>query len=466
MNNRKKLVQILAGIMAAVMLLTLILGLIPTKASALSSKEIKKQINALKEQDKELEKQIEEVQAQYEENEDEIQNIVNQKYAIDQEIVLLYDKIDNINQQLSAYALLIADQQDELDEATARWKDLSDKNKERIRAMEEDGTISYWAVLFKASSFSDLLDRLDMIDEIAAADQRRLKELNEAAEVVANAQAELVAEKDELQVTKNQLDETYETLSQKQAESQELLNQLITKGYELEDLFAQYEEEKLNIQDEIAMKEAEYELQKELEWIAYMATYTEPTTAPPPTTQPTQPVQPTEAPGSDESNDQNDGNQEENTQPPTEAPAETTKPTEPPSSSSGEGWLVPCSYRQFSSPFGERESPGGVGSTNHQGVDLAGPEGTPIYATKSGVVTVNRSSRSAGNYITIRHDNTYSSIYMHLSRSVVKKGQTVKQGELIGYMGSTGIVTGTHLHFGIIKNGSYVNPANYMYFHP
>ena len=457
MNNRKRLVQILAGIMAAVMLLTLILGLIPTKANALSSKEIKKQINALKAQDKELEQQIKDVQAQYEENEDEIVNIVNQKYAIDQEIVLLYDKIDNINQQLSAYALLIADQQDELDAATARWKDLSDKNKERIRAMEEDGTISYWSVLFKASSFSDLLDRLDMIDEIAAADQKRLKELNEAAEVVAVAQAELVAEKDELQVTKNQLDETYETLSQKQEESQELLNQLIIKGYELEDLFAQYEEEKMNLQDEIAMKEAEYELQKELEWIAYMATYTEPTTAPPPTTQPTTPK---DEAGSDENQD---GKEEgENTEAPTEAP----KPTEPPSSSSGESWKVPCSYRQFSSPFGERESPGGVGSTNHQGVDLAGPEGTPIYATKSGVVTVNSSSRSAGNYITIRHDNTYSSIYMHLSRSVVKKGQTVRQGELIGYMGSTGIVTGTHLHFGIIKNGSYVNPANYMYFHP
>lgn len=460
MNKRKKLIQILAGIMAAVMLLTLILGLLPTRASALSSKEIKKQINALKEQDKELEKQIEDVQAQFEENEDEILNMVNQKYAIDQEIVLLYEKIDNINQQLSAYSLLIADQQDELDAATARWQDLSDKNKERIRAMEEDGTVSYWSVLFKASSFSDLLDRLNMIDEIAAADQRRLKELDEAADVVASAQAELVAEKDELQVTKNQLDETYEELSQKQAESQELLNQLIIKGYELEDLFAQYEEEKMNLQDEIAMKEAEYELQKELEWIAYMATYTEPTTAPPPTTQPTVPA---ETNGSDQNDNQDEGNQnEESTQAPTEAP----KPTEPPSSSSGESWMVPCSYRQFSSPFGERESPGGVGSTNHQGVDLAGPEGTPIYATKSGVVTVNSSSRSAGIYVTIRHDNTYSSIYMHLSRSAVKKGQTVTQGQLIGYMGATGIVTGSHLHFGIIKNGSYVNPANYMYFHP
>jgi murein DD-endopeptidase MepM/ murein hydrolase activator NlpD len=153
------------------------------------------------------------------------------------------------------------------------------------------------------------------------------------------------------------------------------------------------------------------------------------------------------------------------TQAETEPPTEATKPTEG-SASSGEGWMVPCTYRQLSSPFGERQSPTAGASSNHQGIDLAGPEGTPIYATKSGVVTVNSSSRSAGIYITIRHDNTYSSIYMHLSQSIVKKGQTIKQGQLIGYMGSTGIVTGSHLHFGIICNGSYVNPANYMYFHP
>ena len=463
MNNQKKFVKILAGILAAVMLLTLILGLIPTRANALSSKEIKKQIEALKKQDKDLEEQIKDVQAQYEENEDEILNMVNQKYAIDQEIVLLYDKIDNINQQLSAFALLIADQQDELDVALARWEELSEKNKERIRAMEEDGTVSYWAVLFKANSFSDLLDRLNMIDEIAAADRRRLKELNEAAELVAQAQAELVAEKDELQDTKNQLDETYEALSQKQAESQELLNQMIAKGYELEGLFDQYEQEKADLLAEIARKEDEYELQKELEWIAYMATYTEPTTAPPTTAPTTRPTEPTSG-GNDNSGETKPNDSTTPTEPP--APTEAPKPTQPPAPSAGESWMVPCTYRQLSSPFGKRESPTAGASSNHQGIDLAGPEGTPIYATKSGVVTVNGSSKSAGIYITIRHDNTYSSIYMHLSRSAVKKGQTVKQGELIGYMGSTGVATGSHLHFGIIKNGGYVNPASYMYLHP
>lgn len=468
MDKRKRLVQILAGVMAAIMLLSLVLSLIPTKVSAASSKEIKKQINALKQQNTELAKQIEDVKAQYKENEDEIDNMVNQKYAIDQEIIILYEQIDIINQQLSAYALLIADQQDELDEAQARLDELNAKNIERIRAMEEDGTISYWSVLFKASSFSDLLDRLNMIDEIAAADRRRLKEMSAAAEEVAEAKEVLVAEKDEVQETKDELDATYAQLAQKQAESQQILNDLIVKGYELENLYDQYELEKQQLLDEIAMKEAEYEMQKELEWIAYMATMTTPPTEPPATQAPS--TEATTAPSNETTGTTGSSGNTDETKPTeatqaTEPATEATKPTEG-TTSSGEGWIVPCTYRQLSSPFGQRESPTAGASSNHQGIDLAGPEGTPIYATKSGVVTVNSSSRSAGIYVTIRHDNTYSSIYMHLSQSIVKKGQTIKQGQLIGYMGSTGVATGSHLHFGILCNGAYVNPANYMYFHP
>ena len=252
-------------------------------------------------------------------------------------------------------------------------------------------------------------------------------------------------------------------LEQKQAESQELLNQLIQKGYELEGLHEKYEQDKNDLLDEIAAKQVEYEIQKELEYIAYMATYVPPTTAPPATT-------PSSGSGSSSSGGSSSGSSSSGSSSSGSSDSgsstESTQATTPPASSGGESWMVPCSYRQLSSPFGKRESPTAGASSNHQGIDLAGPEGTPIKATKSGVVTVNSSSKSAGIYVTIKHDNTYSSIYMHMSRSAVKKGQVVSQGQVIGYMGSTGIVTGTHLHFGIIKNGAYVNPANYMYFHP
>ena len=174
MNKRKRMVSIFAGVMAAVMLLTLVLGLLPHRASAASSSEIRRQINALKEEKKEIQEKIKEVQDQYQENENEIANIIAKKNVIDQEVQLLHTQVENINSQITGYNTLIADKQDELDIALARYGTLNEDNKIRIRTMEEEGTLSYWEVLFRANSFSDLLDRLNMVEEISASDQRRL----------------------------------------------------------------------------------------------------------------------------------------------------------------------------------------------------------------------------------------------------------------------------------------------------
>ena len=202
MKNRKRMVSVLAGFMAFVMLLTLILGLLPTKVGAASSSEIRKQINQLKEEKEEIKDKIKEVQTQYEENENEIADIISRKNVIDQEIQLLYTQIRNMNDQLAAYNILIADKQDELDVAEDRYAVLSEENKIRIRTMEEEGELSYWEVLFKANSFSDLLDRLNIVEEIAASDKRRLKELSEAADQVVDAQDVLVSEKAEMEEAK------------------------------------------------------------------------------------------------------------------------------------------------------------------------------------------------------------------------------------------------------------------------
>ena len=192
--NRKKLVSILAGIMAAVLLLSLLASIIPA-VSAASSSEIRKEINGLKAEREEIKGQIDELQGQIDANMSEIEKIIAKKSAIDQEISLLYQQMENINKQITAYGLLIADKQDELDAARARHAELAAKNKERIRAMEENGKVSYWSVLFEANSFSDLLDRLQMVEEIATADQRRLQEMRDAAKAVEEAQAALAAER-------------------------------------------------------------------------------------------------------------------------------------------------------------------------------------------------------------------------------------------------------------------------------
>ena len=431
MKNRKKLVSLLAGIMAGIMLLTLILSLIPTRAYAASSSEIRKQINSLKDQKTELQSQIKDLKAQYESNKDDISDIVTKKNLIDQEIGNLHAQVDNINEQITAYGVLIADKQDELDNAQEHYDTLNEEYKVRIRTMEEEGTLSYWEVLFKANSFSDLLDRMSMIEEIAASDNRRLQALDEATKAVEQARQELETEKADLESTKEELDATQAELDAKREEADGVIAELLEKAQEIEGLQEELESEDQDLLKQIAQMEKEYTAAKHQEWLAYMATYT---TVPPATT----------APASSGGSSGGSGN------------TGTSNP------SSGGTWLRPCSYTYMSSPFGFRTAPTAGASSYHQGVDLAAPANTPVYATRSGIVTSNTYSGTAGNYITINHGDGFSSIYMHLASSVVSSGQAVSAGQLIGTVGRTGIATGYHLHFGIAYNGAYVNPCAYV----
>ncbi|MGB3607275.1 peptidoglycan DD-metalloendopeptidase family protein [Psychroserpens sp.] len=94
----------------------------------------------------------------------------------------------------------------------------------------------------------------------------------------------------------------------------------------------------------------------------------------------------------------------------------------------------------------------------HRGTDFAAPNGTPILATANGTVSKSSSSRGNGKYVKIRHNDTYSTQYLHMSRRAVKKGQFVKQGEVIGYVGNTGSSSGNHVCYRFWKNGKEVDP--------
>ena len=444
MKNRKRLVSVLAGIMAAVLLITLIAGLIPVSANANiyeSSSEIRAQINALKKEKDAIQAQIKDVKEQYKKNEDEIADVVARKNVIDQEIGLLCTELININEQISAFNVLIADKQDELDNAEARYAELNENTKDRIRAMEEDGSLSYWEVLFKANSFSDLLDRMNMVEEIAASDQRRLKALGEAAENVEEAQEELELEKADLQVTKEELDATQAELDAKREEADELIQELLTKGMELEELQAMFEEQKKAFLDEIAQQEVAYSAAKQREYEEWLAT-----SEPPEETTTSQPSN-------------NGGNSASGG---TNNSSSTNSGSNSGSVNTGTSWRVPVSYKRLESPFGNRTAPTAGASSYHQGVDLSADQGTPVYASRGGQVSVASYGSAAGYYVKINHLDGFSSIYMHLNNYVVSAGQNVSQGQLIGYVGKTGVATGFHLHFGILYNGAYVNPANYV----
>lgn len=430
MDKRKLIVSILAGLLALVMVLGLVASFIPTQASAAKSSEIKKQLDSLKEDKKAIQEEIQKLKGQINENQSEMEQMVQKKDLIDQEITLRYDEIANINEQIAACSLLIADKQEELVEAETRFEELSEKNKERIRAMEENGQINYWSVLFQANSFSDLLDRLNMVQEIAAADQRRLKELDEAAKAVSAAKTELEEEKAGLEVAKEELNVAQAELEAKRVEADEVLADLVATGEEYEKMMEDSEDKQAELLKEIAKKESDYKKAKYQEWLA---------TSVPPTTKPKKPS--------------------------------STKPSSGGSSNTGSTttggitWKKPIVYSMVSSPFGYRYHPISGKYKMHYGIDLAAPTGRPIYATRGGTVSyTGYEAGGAGNWVQINHGDGYKSVYMHMTKYVVRSGQNVSQGQLIGYCGSTGGSTGPHLHFGISYNGTYVNPANYMRF--
>lgn len=414
MKYPKKGRSILCGILAAILLITML----PVSAEAKSSSEIRQQIKEMKAENKELEEKLSELRGQFKANENEMLNMVAEKNLIDQEIAILTEQITNINAQIMSYGLLIADKQDELDKAQANLAELSQKHKERIQAMEEEGNLSYWEVLFKANSFTDLLDRLNMMQEIAASDKRRMEELSAAADRVATTQADLNTEKEELEQSRLQLDKAQLELEEKRLEADELLRQLVAKGEEFQALIDESEDLQHELMADIAQAEKDL---KKAEYQEWLATYVPPTTRP--------------------------GN-------------DTTPSPQVPSSS---GWVCPVPYYTLTSPFGMRVHPISGKWKMHDGVDMAAAQGTPIYAAKSGkVTTASYQAGGAGYYVSINHGDGFSSIYMHMTHFIVAPGQYVTAGQVIGYVGSTGGSTGPHLHFGISYNGTYVNPMNYV----
>ncbi len=125
-------------------------------------------------------------------------------------------------------------------------------------------------------------------------------------------------------------------------------------------------------------------------------------------------------------------------------------------------WPI-ASYTRISSYFGTRPDPFGKPTQEyHSGMDMAAPKGTKIYAAYDGEVAWSYYSSSAGNWVGIDHGNGIYTVYMHMSKRLVSEGQMVKKGDVIGLVGSTGRSTGNHLHFGVRKNGKYVDPLDWV----
>ena len=372
------------------------------------SAKLREEIDKLQAQEQAIYTKLQKLEAQLTENTAAIADAVNRKDVLDQQITLLYEQVNNSNAQIFSYTQLIADQQEALEELLAQQEQLQQKHKLRIRAMEERGEMSYWNILFRATSITDLLDRLNMIQQIAEADKRSLSDLRRTSAVVLAVKEETERSRTALENTKTQLDLAMQDLETKRAEAGLVLLELTAKGAEYEALLLQSEEKQDQLLVQLAQKKSTYNRQAYEQWLA--------------------------------NNQEGDG------------PAYYD-----------DQWLSPLATYRLTSVFGMRFHPVLQRNRMHNGIDMAAPADTPIYAARGGlVITAAYQSDGAGNYVQIDHGDGFRTIYMHMTRYVVAAGDYVAPGQVIGYVGSTGLSTGNHLHFGISLDGTYVNPLEYI----
>ena len=389
--------RIVVGVLAAVMALLLLLpmvSMIISSAGAVTQSEI----DALKKEQQESQAKQEALKDQLAEAEADQAAAQEKRQLLTQQLNAINAEIANIDAQISYYDGEIAQKEEERKEAEAREAEQYELFCQRVRTMEEQGTVSYWSILFNAEDFSDLLDRIADVDAVMAYDNEIMNQLIATREELERLQAELESARAEEQAARDQQEAKKVEQQAKVAEAQKLLDQINADVAEVNRQLDEESAAAAEIQAEIAQKQKQLEEERKQNNIVI-------------------------------------------------------------SSESGYLWPLPGYYR-LSSLFGYRIHPITGVAHSHTGIDIPAPGGTSILAAKSGQVVTSAYHYSYGNYVVIDHGNGNSTLYAHMSSRAVSEGQMVSQGQIIGYVGTTGSSTGNHLHFEVRDNYTRVDPEN------
>ena len=389
--------RVLFGGLAAVLALLLLLPMVTMilgGAGAVTQSEIdalKAEQAASQARQDELEEQLADAEADQAEAQQRRQLLQAQLDAINNEI-------ENIDKQIAYYDQEIAQKEAEQAEAEANEQAQYELFCQRVRTMEEEGTVSYWSILFNSESFSEMLDRLADIDAVMAYDNQVMDELIAIREEIIALRTQLETSRAEEQAARDQQAAKQAEQQAKVAEAQELLDQINADVAEVNRQLDAESEAAAEIQAEIAQKQKQLEEQRRQNNITI-------------------------------------------------------------DSETSYLWPLPGYYR-LSSLFGYRIHPITGEAHSHTGIDIPAPGNTPILACKSGQVVTSAYHYSYGNYVVIDHGNGNSTLYAHMSSRAVSEGDMVTQGQTIGYVGTTGSSTGNHLHLEVRDNYTRVDPES------
>lgn len=356
-----------------------------------------------------LKKEQQESQAKQQQLKEQLAGVKEDQAAAQQKRQILAQQLDainaeiaNIDAQIAYYDGEIALKEVERGEAEKREAEQYELFCQRVRMMEEQGTVSYWSILFNAGSFSDLLDRIADVDAVMAYDNKIMDQLIATRQELERLQGELESARAEEQEAREQQEAKKAEQQAKVAEAQKLLDQInadvaeVNRQLEAEDAAA------ASLQAEITRKQKQLEEERK---------------------------------------------QQNVTLPPT---------------GSGYQWPLPAGNLTLTSAFGYRMHPIDLVPHSHTGIDVSAAGGTPIYAAKGGQVIMSEYGSgvnwSYGNFVVIDHGDGTTTLYAHMSSRAVSEGQLVTQGQTIGYVGNTGNSKGNHLHFEVRVNGQRVDP--------
>ena len=430
MKKNKKFVHIVAMILAVLMVLSLLVSFVPVYASAQVTQA---DIDAVRSERNKLSAKVDECKERLELLKTQEANVLETKAALTEQNKLAQEQIDLIQTQINIYSDMIAVKAQELDEAINREELQLQRYRTRVRAMEENGGYNFLAILLNSSDFGELMSGVDDMGEIMESDRALEDAYIAAREETEEIKAGYEAEKAEYEGQQAELRAEQEVLKAQMEETTAMLEAL---AVEIETAIAEYkaaEAAEAAAAAEITNIIALYNAQKAAEAAALAA-------------------------------QQQAQQQTQQVVNPDGTVTQVTTPAQP-SAPSGTGtlvWPVPSSMT-ITSRDGNRSDPFTGATAYHSGIDIDGfnKAGNPIIAADSGTVVTASSNSGYGNYVIIDHGGM-KTVYAHMSGFAVSTGQTVSQGQTIGYLGDTGRATGVHLHFEVYVGESRTDPAAYF----
>lgn len=445
MNKMKYIRRILSVMLVSVLTGTMFFSVYGESLSEAKDKKAK-----LEQSLTQAEALIDELSSSQDAAEDKITELNKQLSDISNQITTLQNQLADKNQQI-----LVS--QDAVNAARETVNAQYAEMKKRIQFMYENGQTTVLEMMLTSGSLADFVNMAEYFSKVTAYDRDKLTEYESSVAELSNAEKTLQKEYEELQAMKEEVEQDQEAVASMLSRKESELASISGNLDEAEQLAQSYEAE-VQAQNEVlaaiqaaeaerlAQEAAEAAARKEEEEKQSQQTADAGNASSGNTT--------TNTSGSGNNGSPSNGNNNASSGN-TSSGSSSTAPT------GAFVWPVPAS-RVISSDYGYREVPIAGAGANHNGIDIAAPYGSSVLAAADGKVITSRLSTTAGNMIIIDHGGGVYSVYMHNSARLVSVGDRVTAGQTIAQVGSTGLSTGNHLHFGVSVNGVYVNPWNYL----